>query len=235
MREAAKHNQEQYGYYERPPQIQYQVFAGNFAAHDAHCKLPQRSDVCVKEKARHTTDRGPKHVGAKRISRQPIKNNSADWWETTMQLAQGMIFQLSRSTADRVPQRRVSRELSPKPSLATSDQRNEIAVEMTLPANTIKNPHHSPKKNRLPQRGRPGKQKDITSCKQQWITNPGQAPQLITRLASFNETDNWKEPEKLTARAIAATTLQPCQKYAANSQHLRVCARRSCANVSAVC
>src|SRR5439155_13957425 len=40
-------------------------------------------------------------------------------------------------------------------------------------------------------------QKDITSCKEQWIANPGpSAPTHHTPLQGFNETDNRKEAGK---------------------------------------
>src|SRR5439155_11179336 len=84
-----------------------------FAAHDANCKLPQRSHVCVKEKARHTTNRSPKHVGAKAYSRQPIKVIQQAGGKQRMQLAQeNDLPALAFHDRTKRPQRRVSCSLS---------------------------------------------------------------------------------------------------------------------------
>ena len=73
-RDAAQNNQEQDSRYERsPPDPILKCLRVTFAAHDAHCKLPERPHVCVKEKPRHAADRSPKHVGPKTDSRQSIK------------------------------------------------------------------------------------------------------------------------------------------------------------------
>jgi hypothetical protein len=75
----------------------------------------------------------------------------------------------------------------------------EIAVEMMLPANTIKNPHHRPKKETAPplQGCLPAAERyyklQITMDKK---SRP-QAPQLITRSCkTATITDNWKEARK---------------------------------------
>jgi len=56
-RDAAQHNQEQDRRYERtPPNPILKRSRVTFAAHDAHCKLPERPYVCVKEEPRHSAD-----------------------------------------------------------------------------------------------------------------------------------------------------------------------------------
>ena len=59
-----------------------------FAPHNPHCKLTQGAGVNVQKKTRRPPDRRPKHVGAKRDSRYPVKIIQQARWEKWMQLTQ---------------------------------------------------------------------------------------------------------------------------------------------------
>src|SRR5690242_7054434 len=86
------------------------------ATHDAHRKLPQCSYVCVKEKARHSPDRRPKHVRSEPNSRQSIKVIQQAGGKKRMQLAQKDDFPaFAFHGRTKRAQHRVSCELSAKP------------------------------------------------------------------------------------------------------------------------
>jgi len=111
---------------------------------------------------------------------------------------------------------------------------NEIAVPMMFPANTIKNPHHRPKKKPPPTaRIPPGSRRTFEAAKSNGYQIAAHVPKLITRCCNVSiKSTTGKNRESAKITAIAKSSAAPWYQNDRRTRTIsKFCARhRLCAN-----